>query len=212
MTATAPAAPAHVREIARYVPGKSIEEVARDLNLDPKSIVKLASNENPRGPSPRVLAAIAQAAAEVTRYPDGNGFALKAALSERLGVAPSADRARQRLERRPGTGYASVSCAPATKPSMRSMRSPCIRSRPRRAAASASKCRPGISDTTFPGCEPRSRRARASCSSPIRTIRPARSWPARNSRRSSTRFRATCSWCWMRHTTNTSNRRSAATA
>jgi histidinol-phosphate aminotransferase len=89
MTATAPAAPAHVRELARYVPGKSSEEVARDLNLDPKSIVKLASNENPRGPSPRVLAAIAQAASEVTRYPDGNAFALKAALSERLGVAPS---------------------------------------------------------------------------------------------------------------------------
>ena len=89
MTATAPAAPAHVRELARYVPGKSIEEVARDLNLDPKSIVKLASNENPRGPSPHVLAAIAQAAIEVTRYPDGNAFALKAALSERLGVAPS---------------------------------------------------------------------------------------------------------------------------
>jgi histidinol-phosphate aminotransferase len=78
-----------VRELARYVPGKSIEEVARDLNLDPKSIVKLASNENPRGPSPRVLAAIAQAAIEVTRYPDGNAFALKAALSQSLGVAPS---------------------------------------------------------------------------------------------------------------------------
>src|SRR4030095_10063574 len=89
MTAIAPAAPAHVRELARYVPGKSIEEVARDLNLDPKSIVKRASNEHPRGPSPRVLAAIAQAASEVTRYPDGNAFALKAALSERLGVAPS---------------------------------------------------------------------------------------------------------------------------
>jgi histidinol-phosphate aminotransferase len=89
MTIAAPAAPDYVRELARYVPGKSIDEVARDLNLDPKSIVKLASNENPRGPSPRVLAAIAGAAAEVTRYPDGNGFALKAALSDKLGVAPS---------------------------------------------------------------------------------------------------------------------------
>ena len=89
MTLVAPAAPAYVRELAQYVPGKSIEDVARDLNLDPKSIVKLASNENPRGPSPAVLAAIAAAAAEVTRYPDGNGFALKAALSEKLGIAPS---------------------------------------------------------------------------------------------------------------------------
>jgi len=83
---TAPVAPAYVRELARYIPGKSIEDVARDLNLDPKTIVKLASNENPRGPSPAALAAIAAAAVEATRYPDGNGFALKAALSARLGV------------------------------------------------------------------------------------------------------------------------------
>jgi histidinol-phosphate aminotransferase len=89
MNLAAPTAPAYVRELAQYVPGKSIEDVARDLNLDPKSIVKLASNENPRGPSPAVLAAIAQAAAEITRYPDGNGFALKEALSTRLGVPPS---------------------------------------------------------------------------------------------------------------------------
>jgi len=83
---TAPSAPAYVRDLARYIPGKSIEEVARDLHLDPKNIVKLASNENPRGPSPAALAAITAAAAEVTRYPDGNGFALKAALSARLEV------------------------------------------------------------------------------------------------------------------------------
>ena len=44
MTPTVPVAPAYVRELARYVPGKSIEDVARDLNLDPKGIVKLASN------------------------------------------------------------------------------------------------------------------------------------------------------------------------
>jgi histidinol-phosphate aminotransferase len=86
MTLTQPVAPSYVRELARYIPGKSIEDVARDLNLDPKTIVKLASNENPRGPSPGVLAAIAAAALEATRYPDGNGFALKAALSARLGV------------------------------------------------------------------------------------------------------------------------------
>ena len=79
-------APEYVRAIAPYVGGKPIEEVARELDLDPATIVKLASNENPRGPSPKVLAAIAVAAADVTRYPDGNGFALKAALSSRLGV------------------------------------------------------------------------------------------------------------------------------
>ena len=81
-------APEHVRAIAPYVGGKPIDEVARELNLDPATIIKLASNENPRGPSPKALAAIAAAASELTRYPDGNGFALKAALSNRLGVGP----------------------------------------------------------------------------------------------------------------------------
>jgi len=88
VSAAALRAPEYVRAIAPYVGGKPIEEVARELNLDPATIIKLASNENPRGPSPKVLAAIAVAAADVTRYPDGNGFALKAALSSRLGVRP----------------------------------------------------------------------------------------------------------------------------
>ena len=81
-------APEHVRGIAPYVGGKPIEEVARELDLDPATIVKLASNENPRGPSPKAQAAIAAAVSDLTRYPDGNGFALKAALSRRLHVAP----------------------------------------------------------------------------------------------------------------------------
>jgi histidinol-phosphate aminotransferase len=81
-------APEYVRAIAPYVGGKPIEEVARELSLDPATIVKLASNENPRGPSPRALAAIAKAAAEITRYPDGNGHALKAALAAELRVPP----------------------------------------------------------------------------------------------------------------------------
>jgi histidinol-phosphate aminotransferase len=86
--AAAGRAPEYVRAIAPYVGGKPIEELARELNLDPSTIVKLASNENPRGPSPKVLAAIAVAAADVTRYPDGNAFALKAALAQHLGVRP----------------------------------------------------------------------------------------------------------------------------
>ena len=81
-------APEHVRAIAPYVGGKPIDEVARELKLDPATIIKLASNENPRGPSAKALAAIAAAASDLTRYPDGNGFALKAALSNRLGVRP----------------------------------------------------------------------------------------------------------------------------
>ncbi|MBK9116994.1 MAG: histidinol-phosphate transaminase [Betaproteobacteria bacterium] len=89
MTHAAPVAPDYVRGIAPYVPGKPIDDVARELHLDPAKIVKLASNENPRGPSPGVLAAIAAAALDVTRYPDGFGYHLKDALAKRLSVAPA---------------------------------------------------------------------------------------------------------------------------
>ncbi|MGH8799064.1 MAG: histidinol-phosphate transaminase [Casimicrobiaceae bacterium] len=78
--------PDYVRRIMPYVPGKAIGELAREYGLDESRIVKLASNENPRGPSPKVRAAIAAAAADVTRYPDGNGFALKQALAARFDV------------------------------------------------------------------------------------------------------------------------------
>jgi len=90
MPTAAPAAqaPDYVRRISPYVGGKPIEELARELGFDPASIVKLASNENPRGPSPKAVAAIAAAAGDVTRYPDGNAYALKQALGARLGVDP----------------------------------------------------------------------------------------------------------------------------
>jgi histidinol-phosphate aminotransferase len=78
--------PAYIRSIAPYQPGKPISELAREYGLDEKSIVKLASNENPRGIGPRTRAAIDAAMADIARYPDGNGFELKAALSRRYGV------------------------------------------------------------------------------------------------------------------------------
>jgi len=81
-------APAYVRNLALYVPGKPVGDLAREFGLAERDIVKLASNENPRGPSAAVRAAILRAVEELSRYPDGNGFALKAALSERHGVAP----------------------------------------------------------------------------------------------------------------------------
>jgi histidinol-phosphate aminotransferase len=89
MTRAEPAAlaPEYVRGIAPYVPGKPIDELAREYGLVEDSIVKLASNENPRGPSPKVRQAIADAVAGITRYPDGSGFALKAALAARYGVS-----------------------------------------------------------------------------------------------------------------------------
>jgi len=74
--------------LSPYVPGKPIEELARELDLNPADIVKLASNENPLGPSPKVLAAIEKELPELTRYPDGNGFILKQKLAEHYGVEP----------------------------------------------------------------------------------------------------------------------------
>ena len=78
--------PSYVRSIAPYQPGKPISELAREMGLDEAGIVKLASNENPRGIGPRTRAAIEAAIAEIARYPDGNGFGLKHALAKRYGV------------------------------------------------------------------------------------------------------------------------------
>jgi histidinol-phosphate aminotransferase len=81
--------PACIRAIAPYQGGRPIEEVALELGLKPESIIKLASNENPLGMPPAARAAAAAALADVGRYPDGNGTALKSALSERLDVPVS---------------------------------------------------------------------------------------------------------------------------
>lgn len=78
--------PAHIRAIAPYLPGKPIAALAREIKLDAGDIVKLASNENPLGASPRAKAAIARAQADIHLYPDGSGYALKTALARRLGV------------------------------------------------------------------------------------------------------------------------------
>src|SRR6266581_1183643 len=78
--------PSYVRSIAPYQPGKPISELARELGLKEEGIVKLASNENPRGIGPRTRAAIEAAIGEVARYPDGNGFELKSALAARYAV------------------------------------------------------------------------------------------------------------------------------
>jgi histidinol-phosphate aminotransferase len=73
-----------VNQLQPYVPGKPIEELERQYGVT--NIVKLASNENPLGPSPKVLAAIQSAATELTRYPDGNGFALKTTIAAKFGL------------------------------------------------------------------------------------------------------------------------------
>ncbi|PZX30729.1 HISTIDINOL-PHOSPHATE AMINOTRANSFERASE [Cupriavidus phytorum] len=78
--------PDYVRAISPYVAGKPIAEVAREFGLDEAGIVKLASNENPLGMPESARTAVAAAVAELGRYPDANGFALKGALSARFGV------------------------------------------------------------------------------------------------------------------------------
>lgn len=72
----------NVLELVAYQPGKPIEETARELGLAPESIVKLASNENPLGPSPKAVEAIFQAASNVHIYPDGAAFRLRTAIAE----------------------------------------------------------------------------------------------------------------------------------
>ena len=71
-----------------YQPGRPIEEVARELNLPVAGIIKMASNENPLGPSPKALAAMEAVLRNLHLYPDGNAFYLKQKLAAQLGLAP----------------------------------------------------------------------------------------------------------------------------
>lgn len=79
-------APDYIHGIAPYQPGKPISDVARELGMPEADIIKLASNENPLGPSPRALAAIEGALKDLALYPDGGGYALKAVISRKFGV------------------------------------------------------------------------------------------------------------------------------
>jgi histidinol-phosphate aminotransferase len=79
-------APDYVCAIAPYQPGKPISELAREMGLNEADIVKLASNENPLGISPKAREAIAGALDELALYPDGNGFELKTAIAAKLGI------------------------------------------------------------------------------------------------------------------------------
>ncbi|QWR77693.1 histidinol-phosphate transaminase [Candidatus Magnetomonas plexicatena] len=77
-------APRHITEINPYVPGKPIEELERELGI--KGSIKLASNENPLGPSPHAVAEAQKVIASVNRYPDGGSYRLISALSAHLNV------------------------------------------------------------------------------------------------------------------------------
>src|SRR5437762_1054179 len=75
-----------LRNLAVYEPGKPIEETARELVVDPSKIIKLASNENPLGPSPKAVAAVKTALPLANLYPDGGGYYLREALAAKLGL------------------------------------------------------------------------------------------------------------------------------
>ena len=76
--------PGYIRSIKPYKPGKPIEELEREYDI--KNSIKLASNENPLGPSPKAMAAMGEALARLHRYPDGSGYYLVEKLSRKLGV------------------------------------------------------------------------------------------------------------------------------
>ncbi|HEX5399209.1 MAG TPA: histidinol-phosphate transaminase [Verrucomicrobiae bacterium] len=78
-----------LKTLPTYQPGRPIEEVARELALPVESIIKVASNENPFGPSPLAVAAMQKTLAGVNLYPDGNAFYLKQKLAAKLGVEPA---------------------------------------------------------------------------------------------------------------------------
>jgi histidinol-phosphate aminotransferase len=84
---TLPINPA-LKDLPTYQPGRPIEEVARELGLPAGDIIKLASNENPLGPSPFALAAMKKALANLNLYPDGNAFYLKQKLAHKFNVKP----------------------------------------------------------------------------------------------------------------------------
>ncbi len=77
---------AYVENLNAYQTGKPIDEVAREMGLDPTDIIKLASNENPLGPSPKALAAMHGALAQSHLYPDGGGYALRNAIADSVGL------------------------------------------------------------------------------------------------------------------------------
>ncbi len=78
--------PDWVRSLTPYPPGKPIEELEREYGVHDS--IKLASNENPLGPSPKALAALQQAIGEVHRYPDGSAYYLRRALAQKLQISP----------------------------------------------------------------------------------------------------------------------------
>lgn len=77
-----------IRDLKPYQPGVPIKELRRELGIRETDIIKLASNENPIGPSPKAIKAIREAVSDINRYPDGSGFYLKKKLASKLKLKP----------------------------------------------------------------------------------------------------------------------------
>jgi histidinol-phosphate aminotransferase len=75
-----------LRDLVSYEPGKPVEDLARELGVAPGDIIKLASNENPLGPSPKALAAMREALPRAHFYPDGGGYYLREAIAAKFGL------------------------------------------------------------------------------------------------------------------------------
>ena len=75
-----------LQDLVSYEPGKPVEDLARELGIPPGDIIKLASNENPLGPSPKALAAMREILDRANFYPDGGGYYLREAIAEKVGV------------------------------------------------------------------------------------------------------------------------------
>ena len=75
-----------LRGLAVYEPGKPIQETAREIGADPGDIIKLASNENALGPSPRAVTAMRATIQSAQHYPEGSGLYLREAIAKRLGL------------------------------------------------------------------------------------------------------------------------------
>ena len=79
-----PLVPSYIKRLANYKPGKPIEEAQRELGL--KNIIKLASNENPLGASPKAILAITDSLKNIHRYPDASGYQLRSKLAEKFSL------------------------------------------------------------------------------------------------------------------------------
>lgn len=77
----------NIRRLKPYEPGKPIEELGREFRIPVKDIIKLASNENPIGPSPKAIGAVKGKLKKLNRYPDGGCFVLKKKLGKKLGLS-----------------------------------------------------------------------------------------------------------------------------